>query len=475
MRIWRASVRSWAASSAEYGAAPPSFFAVALHADGVREYRRPLLALFGGVNLLLAMACVNVANLLIARAAARRREMAMRIALGASLLRLLRLAMVEGLLLAAAGAIVGSAIAAGGLKALLAMRPTALERIASASLDLRVLGFTAATSFAWGVLFSLAPFAEAMRLNVSTAVRDTAGAAGNSIGSRIRYALVVGEVAFGLVLLVSAMLLVRGFARLQNVDVGLSRRPHDHVSRCTAGRHATTHAEARMAFARAGHQIERVHAARRHLRQRDHPSARTTICRTGARLSSGGPDRSDRSHGRRTPRAILPDFFATVRAQIVEGRDFTTDDDFSKMPVAIVDTRLAARAWPGQSAVGKRLISDPQTTGTPETLVTVVGVVQHLRHRTPGRGSSRADLLSAAPGLPQPARLRRAIIEQPGRSRGSHRPHGCVKSIPCCRFTTYGCSKTTHARRAAFRDSRHGSPACSQLSRSCSARSAFTA
>ena len=365
----------------EYGISPPSFFAVALHADGVREYRRPLFALFGGVNLLLAMACVNVANLLIARAAVRRREMAMRIALGASMLRLLRLSVVEGLLLATAGAIAGSAIAAAGLQALLAMRPAALERIASASLDLRVLGFTAATACVCGLLFSLVPFAEAMRLNVSAAVRDTAPNSGSSIGSRLRYALVVSEVAFGLVLLVSAMLLVRGFSRLQSVDLGF-RADRTLTFRVAppASRYSTR--ELRMAFARevTGHTrtlpgVASVSAIT-HVPYDNLPNWSTPYLPEGV---------ADRSLAREADaRAILPDFFTTVRASIVDGRDFTFDDDFRKMPVAIVDTRLAARAWPGQSAVGKRLVSDPQTTGTPETVVTVVGVVQHLRHRTPG-------------------------------------------------------------------------------------------
>ena len=227
---------------------------------------------FGGVNLLLAMACVNVANLLIARAAARRREMAMRIALGASMLRLLRLAVIEGLLLAAAGGLAGWLMAAGGLNALLAMRPAALERIASASLDLRVLGFTAVISLAWGLLVSLAPFAEAMRLNVSAAVRNTAGATGSTIGSRVRYALVVGEVAFGLVLLVSALLLVRGFVALQNVDSGF-RTDHTLTFRVAppASRYGTP--EARMP-SRSNSQTARARCPV------SRPSARSAICRT---------------------------------------------------------------------------------------------------------------------------------------------------------------------------------------------------
>ena len=364
----------------EYGATPPRFFAVALHEDGVREFRQPLLALFGGVNLLLAMACVNVANLLIARAAARRREMAMRIALGASMLRLLRLAVIEGVLLAVAGGLAGSLVAAGGLNALLAMRPAALERIASASLDLRVLGFTAAISLAWGLLVSLAPFAEAVRLNVATAVRNTAGATGSTIGSRVRYALVAGEVAFGLVLLVSALLLARGFAELQNVDSGF-RTDHTLTFRVAlpASRYGTP--EARIALVaqltdrtRTLPGVSSVGAIS-HLPYDNLPNWSTPYLPEGT---------TDRSLVREADaRAVLPDFLPTVRAHIVEGRDFTADDDFRKIPVAIVDTRLAARAWPGQSAVGKRPVTDPQTTGTPQTLVTVVGVVQHLRHRTP--------------------------------------------------------------------------------------------
>ena len=364
----------------EYAAAPPRFFAVALHADGVREFRRPLLALFGGVNLLLAIACVNVANLLIARAVARRRELAMRVALGASRWRLLRLAMVEGLLLAAAGGIAGWLVASGGVNGLLAMRPAALERIGAASLNMRVLGFTAAISLVWGLLFSLAPFAESMRLNVASALRNSAGATGNNVGSRMRRALVVGEVAFGVVLLVSALLLVRGFARLLQAEPGF-RADHTITFRVAPPESRYPNREARIAFAervtegiRALPGVASVGAIS-HLPYDSLPNWSTPYLREGV---------TDKTLAREADaRAVLPHFFTTVRARIVEGRDFTADDDFRKTPVAIVDTRLAARAWPGQSAIGKRLITDPQTTGTPETLVTVVGVVQHLRHRTP--------------------------------------------------------------------------------------------
>ena len=147
----------------EYGSAGRRFDTVGLHDDGVRETRPVLLAVFGGVAILLLITCVNVAGLLAARAASRRQEIALRIALGAGRARLFRQCLVEGLVLAALGAVAGVLIARGVLAALFAVRPESLHRIAAARIDPRVLAFTAGTSLLWGLLLSLAPLAEFLR------------------------------------------------------------------------------------------------------------------------------------------------------------------------------------------------------------------------------------------------------------------------------------------------------------------------
>ena len=150
-------------SSPSTGAAGRRYNTVGLQSDGVREIRPTLLALFGGVGILLLITCVNVAGLLAARAAARRPEIALRIALGARRSRLFRQCLVEGLVLAALGAVAGVAVARAALAVLVAARPESLSRIASATIDGRVLAFTAGTALLWGVLLSLAPLAEVLR------------------------------------------------------------------------------------------------------------------------------------------------------------------------------------------------------------------------------------------------------------------------------------------------------------------------
>jgi predicted permease len=149
---------------AEYGAAGRIFNTVPLHDDGVREIRPALLALFAGVGILLLIACVNVASLLIARAAARRHETALRLALGASRSRLVRLFLIEGVFLALLGGGAGLATGYGVLRGLVAFRPDALSRIDLSRFDLPVLAFTFATALLWGFLFSLAPLVEVFDL-----------------------------------------------------------------------------------------------------------------------------------------------------------------------------------------------------------------------------------------------------------------------------------------------------------------------
>ena len=155
----------------EYGSAGATFYAVGLQDDGVREVRPALLALFSGVGILLLIACVNVAGLLVTRAASRSHETAMRMALGASRGRLFRQCLVEGLVLAGLGGLAAVVVARTSLAALLAVRPAALARIDVAVIDWKVLGFAAAVALVWGVLFSLAPLAELLRTDLVVALQ----------------------------------------------------------------------------------------------------------------------------------------------------------------------------------------------------------------------------------------------------------------------------------------------------------------
>jgi putative ABC transport system permease protein len=362
----------------EYGSAGRRFNLVGLHADGVREIRPMLVALFGGVAILLLITCVNVAGLLVARAASRRREFAVRTALGAGRRHLLRQCLAEGLVLSVLGGVAGMAVAKLVLGALVAARPESLDRISAARIDPRVLAFTGGTALVWGLILSLAPLAEVLRNSAAASNADRLRA-GRAIRSRARAALVVVQVALGAVLLVGAGLVARTFLSLQHVDPGF--RSEGSLSFRIALPNARTRTpDGGNAFAR---RLEAELAALpgvaavggiSHLPYDHLPNW------GGPYLAAAGADESTAPQA--DYRSVTPGLFDALGARLVEGRGFTEADDPSGDPVAVVDERLARRAWPGGGAVGKRLAVDPFSSGHPTTEVTVVGVVRHMRHRT---------------------------------------------------------------------------------------------
>ena len=206
-----------------------AFTTVALQADDTRDIRGPLLSLFVGVGILLMIACVNVGSLLIARAASRGKEIALRLAVGASRARLLRQALVEGLLLALLGAAAGLAAAYAGLRVLLALVPGSLDRLTASRIDATVFAYTAALSLAWGLLFSLAPLAETFRSG-RRSQQLLAQASGRLSALPVRYRtrslLLVVQIALSVVLLAGAGLLVRAFVEVQRLDIGFRGDRH---------------------------------------------------------------------------------------------------------------------------------------------------------------------------------------------------------------------------------------------------------
>jgi putative ABC transport system permease protein len=195
-----------------------------LKEDMVGSVRRALLILQGAVAFVLIIACANLANLLIARADSRMREYAVRAALGASRNRLLRQLLTEGLVLSLAGAAAGWALAWGGLKLLLSVNPTAIPRSSEVSLDWNVMAFTLAVAGVTALVFGIVPLLHLGRDRVARALRDSGSrSAAGSVRARLRAALVVGEVALAVLLVVGAGLLIRSFVNLMRVDVGFNR------------------------------------------------------------------------------------------------------------------------------------------------------------------------------------------------------------------------------------------------------------
>ncbi len=371
--------REISAAHAFYGVAGRQFETVPLHLDATRDVRRPLLALSIGVAILLLIACVNVGSLLVARASARARETAVKAALGASAGRLVRQHVVESLVLASFGAGLGLLLGRWGLAALQAATPEALGRLRVAALDVPVAVVCVTVMALWMVALAAAPASEALRVGVARALQHDGRRAGSG-RRRLRAALTVAQIALSVVLVLGALLLIRTVQRIQQVAPGFksegvlsfrvalpgSRYPNQDAFNAFSRR--LQEALAAMPGATAAAAVS--HAPYNHVPNWGGPFVATE-----------GADASTAPQA--DYRAVAPGLMELLGVTLVEGRTFTESDDHHAAPVTIVDERLARRMWPGESAVGRRLATDPTVAGTPSTWTTVVGVVRHVRHRTP--------------------------------------------------------------------------------------------
>ena len=371
--------RDISAANAFYGAAGRQFDTVPLHADAVRDVQWPLVALSAGVAILLLIACVNVGSLMAARAAARARESAVKAALGATRGRLLRQFVVEALVLGVLGAALGAVLGRWCLTLLLRFVPDALSRLQMASVNSTVVVASALTVLAWMTLLAVVPAAEALRGGVGTVSDDRRHTAGAG-RKRLRNILTVAQVALSVVLVVAALLLVRTVQRVQQIDPGFDAAGLLSFRVALPGTRYPNQ-DAFNAFSR------RLQGALGAM-----PGASTASSLSHAPYDHvpnwGGPysvsEGADRSTAPQADyRALAPGAIELLGIRLLEGRPFTENDDPRSAPVVIVDERLARKAWPGASAIGHRIAVDPQVTGTPGTWATVVGVVRHVRHRSP--------------------------------------------------------------------------------------------
>jgi predicted permease len=351
----------------------------ALHADAVRDVRPVLLALFGGVGLVVLIACANVANLLLARATRRQREIGLRAALGASRARIVRQLLCESLVLAGAGGALGLAVGWGGLRLLLALRPANLIRILPAGLAPGVVAFTFGLSLITGLLCGLAPALALAKHDLFAALKE--GVRGGTPGrTRPQRLLVLAEVALGFILLVGAGLLVRTFVKLLGADPGFrvsgvltfqvalpdARYPED-AARQRLFRRLQENVEALPG-------VEAVGAVS-HLPLDDYPNWYEYYWRDGAPAAEQNALMADH-------RAILPGYFASLGAELVAGRDLTAADDALHPNVVVVDESLARRTWPGEDPLGKLLNVTFIHNGSFDPVrAAVVGVVRHVRYR----------------------------------------------------------------------------------------------
>ncbi|MGE0128236.1 MAG: ABC transporter permease [Blastocatellales bacterium] len=351
---------------------------VPLHEQTVGNVRRALLVLLGAVGFVLLIACANVANLLLARAATRQREVAVRAALGASRWRLVRQLLTESVLLSVAGGALGVLLALWGLELLLDLSPANIPRLDNIRLDGRVLGFTVGLSLLTGLIFGLAPALQTSHLELGETLKEGGRTgAGGSRAQRIRSAFIVAEVALTLALLISAGLLIRSFWRLQQVAPGFKT---ERVLTMKLALPRSKYAEGAKATAFFQQLQERLST----LPGVEAASAVSTILLPKLANSSNftienrPPD--PREQSLELPfDAVQPNYFQTMSIQLLSGRTFSEQDASDKPRVAIVNETFVKRYFPNEDAVGKRFTfgdgnNNPQW-------ITIVGVVRDTKRQ----------------------------------------------------------------------------------------------
>jgi putative ABC transport system permease protein len=346
---------------------------VPLLQDVVKPVRNVILVLLGAVAFVLLIACANVANLLLARASARKKEIAIRSALGAARFRVVRQLLTESVVLALASSGVGLVLAQYGVDFLLYLRPSSLPRQDDIVLNWTVTGFVLAISLVSGILFGLAPALHAARSDVNSVLKEAGRSASADVrGKKTRVALVAGQVVLSFVLLIGAGLLIQAFRNMRRENLGfdpanlltfrLEARPSefpDSLSRWHFYQRATE-------AVRSQFSVESVSGTGSLPLDRYEPPALFSLLESPERLQDA------------VFSPVLPDYFKTMRQPLIEGRDFTDADNEEGTAIAIVDEDFARRTWPGESAVGKQLILR-QLERTDKQLAEIVGVVRHVQ------------------------------------------------------------------------------------------------
>ena len=346
-----------------------------MHDDLVADVRPQLVALMGAVVFVLLIACANVANLLLVRASARERELAVRAAIGGNRWRIVRQLVAESLVLAAIGGGFGLLLAQFGIDALIQLSPEGLPRATAVSLDGTVLAFTALASFAAALVFGVLPAWKASRPDVMDVLRSSGRLVGGGAGRWLRDGAVVAEVALAFVLLVGSGLMIRTFIALQNANPGFD--PSNVLTFLIQNNRAEGQ-EGRQAFQRT--MRERLKAIPGVI---DATSAGPIPLDTTNSLARYGPleAATDPSKFQQAiAHFVQPGYFEFARTPIITGRAFTQEDNRPEAKVIIIDDLMAAQLFPNGNAVGQRMLA---RVTTPEAdTFEVIGVVKHQRHTT---------------------------------------------------------------------------------------------
>jgi putative ABC transport system permease protein len=339
----------------------------------VGRTEKPLLVLLSAVALVLLIACANVANLLLARATARTREIAVRVALGATRWRLLRQLLTESIVLSGIGAIAGVGLAAYGIRLLDKLPIAGIARIEEVRLSGTVLVFTAGLAVLTGLLFGFMPALRAYAMGVATGIRE--GVRGTVTHRRLNAALVAVQFALSLVLLIGAGLLLKSFQKLESVDLGFNPE-HTLTMAATLPRLKYENEEKALHFYNSA--IERL---------KNSPGIKSVGLTTNVPFGDDGNSDGFLIEGQTSLednvteteqaeiQSVTPGTLQTLNIPLLQGRDFQPTDTSDTQPVVIVDETLARRYWPAGDALGKRIA----TTGD-RVWLTIVGIAGSIKH-----------------------------------------------------------------------------------------------
>lgn len=339
------------------------------------DVRTPLYLLAGAVGLVLLIACANVANLLLARASGRHKEVALRAALGAGRSRIFRQLLTESLMLALAGGILGLLLAVWGVNALLALAPESLLQVRNAQLDTRVLGFTAAVATATGMIFGLIPALVSSRLNLNQSLKEGAPSVGGSGNSRLRGLFVVLEVALAVILLVCAGLVIKSLARLQSVDPGFDPKNLLTVRISLPGSRYREDPQVIGFFQQLMTKVKTL------------PGVRDVSGNAFAPFTGSGSATNFTIEGRAKPpagedwvtdvRVVTGDYFRTMSIPLRQGRTFSDAEMKEAKRVVIINESLARIYFSNENPIGKRLTINMKDDNQSTEVIGVVGDVKH--------------------------------------------------------------------------------------------------
>jgi putative ABC transport system permease protein len=351
-----------------------------LRDDLIGDVRTGLYVLFGAVICVLLIANANVANLLLARASVRGKEMALRAALGANRIRIVRQLLTESLLLSGIGGVLGLLFAQWGTEALVKRIPENIPRISNIQLDASVLGFTLLASLATGIIFGLVPAWQASHVDLNSSLKSGSrtGGGGENKG-RLRHGLVMAEVALALVLLICAGLLIQSFARLGRVQPGVRT---ERLLTARIGLPDSVYSKNEQTIGFFDQFLTRIRAL---------PGVESASTIVPLPLSQSNMVTSYDIEERPLPegqqagapvRIIDVDYFKTMGVPLRQGRAFNENDRFDSTPVVIVNERFAEKVFPGQNAIGKRIKPGFSADDGPEKMREIIGIAGNVKHRS---------------------------------------------------------------------------------------------